>query len=292
MKLHDDIDESEFARKHAAQWLTSGMEVGYRLVLRKLLTQRFGELPADAEAKLKEAVIHTLDEWADRVLTATSLTDVFAGSDTGAVAALERRAGLEALLAFPFGRFARGYFDQGFQQGVGQGVQEGIEVGHRELLRAQLEQRFGTLSARTVAKLDRADTDTLGAWGRRVLTATSLADVFATGSRRRRRRARGVPDFAPPGRATMGLHNYTYQSDFARKYFSEGCQEGFTQGVREGMELGYRELLRDQLQQRFGALPADAGARLEKADSDTLGAWGRRVLTAASLADVFAAEPA
>jgi hypothetical protein len=77
----------------------------------------------------------------------------------------------------------------------------------------------------------------------------------------------------------MDLRSYTYLSDFARKYVAEGRTEG------------YRELLRAQLEQRFGALPADAVARLDKADSDTLGAWERRVLTAASLADVFASEP-
>lgn len=41
--------------------------------------------------------------------------------------------------------------------------------------------------------------------------------------------------------ALMQQHNYTYRSDFARKYVAEG----------------YRDLLRDQLQQRFGALPTD-----------------------------------
>jgi hypothetical protein len=73
----------------------------------------------------------------------------------------------------------------------------------------------------------------------------------------------------------MQQHNYTYQSDFAKKYVAEG----------------YRELLRKQLQQRFGELPADAIARLEEADADTLEAWAGRVLTASSLADVFASEP-
>lgn len=74
----------------------------------------------------------------------------------------------------------------------------------------------------------------------------------------------------------MDLHNYTYQSDFAKKYVAEG----------------YRELLRDQLEQRFGELPDDIGAKLEEADASTIRAWGRRLLTATSLADVFASDPA
>jgi hypothetical protein len=83
--------------------------------------------------------------------------------------------------------------------------------------------------------------------------------------------------------ALMQQHNYTYQSDFAKKYVAEGR--------KEGIELGYRAMLRTQLEQRFGELPADAIARLDQADSDTLDAWARRVLTAGSLADVFASEP-
>lgn len=75
--------------------------------------------------------------------------------------------------------------------------------------------------------------------------------------------------------AVMDLHNYTYQSDFAKKYVAEGN----------------REMLCKLLQRRFGALPADAIARLEQADADTLDVWAYRMLTATSLADVFAAEP-
>ena len=69
----------------------------------------------------------------------------------------------------------------------------------------------------------------------------------------------------------MDFHNYEYQSDFAKKYLAQG----------------YREMLRHLLEQRFGTLPASAEARLEEADGKTLKAWGNRVLTAASLDDVF-----
>jgi hypothetical protein len=91
--------------------------------------------------------------------------------------------------------------------------------------------------------------------------------------------------------ALMQQHNYTYQSDFAKKYVAQGLEEGMKEGTKKGIELGYRELLRDQLQQRFGELPTDVMARLEEADADTLRAWALRVLTAGNLADVFASEP-
>ena len=81
----------------------------------------------------------------------------------------------------------------------------------------------------------------------------------------------------------MQQDKYTYQSDFARKHVAEG--------IKKGIELGYRAALRTLLEERFGELPMDATTRLEEADADTLDAWGGRVLTASSLADVFASEP-
>jgi hypothetical protein len=75
--------------------------------------------------------------------------------------------------------------------------------------------------------------------------------------------------------AIMQQHNYTYQSDFARKYVAEGA----------------RNVLQAQLKQRFGELPADVAIKLDEADADTLGAWSLRVLTAGSLAEVFTPEP-
>jgi hypothetical protein len=87
--------------------------------------------------------------------------------------------------------------------------------------------------------------------------------------------------------AIMQQHNYTYQSDFAKKYLAEGIEEG----RKEGIALGLRELLRDQLEQRFGEIPADLGSKLDEADATTLRAWGRRLLAATSLADVFASDP-
>jgi hypothetical protein len=74
------------------------------------------------------------------------------------------------------------------------------------------------------------------------------------------------------------MQQHSHQSAFAKRY------------VRQGIEHGYRTVLRTQLQQRFGALPADALARLDQAHADTLDAWARRVLTATSLAEVFAGD--
>lgn len=76
--------------------------------------------------------------------------------------------------------------------------------------------------------------------------------------------------------ALMLLEGYEYQSDFAKKY------------VQQGREDGLRTILARLLEQRFGALPATAQAALDQADTDQLLRWGERVLTAASLDDLFA----
>jgi hypothetical protein len=69
----------------------------------------------------------------------------------------------------------------------------------------------------------------------------------------------------------MKPFNYEYQSDFARKYFFEGGAA----------------LLVKQLQLKFGPLSDDASARVHSASSKELDAWAERILSAASLDEVF-----
>ena len=75
--------------------------------------------------------------------------------------------------------------------------------------------------------------------------------------------------------AFMRIEGYEYQSDFARKYVAEGR--------REGLET----MLVRQIEQRFGALPPAIADAIHAADASQLLSWGERVLTAASLADLF-----
>ncbi len=55
-----------------------GQLEGRVATLLRLLTRRFGPLPADATARLHAANASTLDQWADRVLDAPTLAAVFA----------------------------------------------------------------------------------------------------------------------------------------------------------------------------------------------------------------------
>ena len=55
-----------------------GLEEALRNALLGLLTQRFGNLPASALARIHEADADTLKQWAFRVIPAASLDDVLA----------------------------------------------------------------------------------------------------------------------------------------------------------------------------------------------------------------------
>ncbi len=91
---------------------------------------------------------------------------------------------------------------QGRKEGQQQGRKEGLKEGRREglahLLAMQLEGRFGPLPEHAVQALTTARTNSLLAWGRRVLAAGSLDDVFATRSKRGTRpRSSTTPSTGP-----------------------------------------------------------------------------------------------
>lgn len=70
----------------------------------------------------------------------------------------------------------------GLKEGRREGRQEGRQEGRREgevaLLLGQLEHKFGQVDAKTRKRVQRADTERLLDWGKRVLTAERLEDVF------------------------------------------------------------------------------------------------------------------
>lgn len=54
-----------------------GHQEGEMVLLRRLLTQRFGPLPSGVEQRLHAAIVQDLERWADRVLDAQHLDEVF-----------------------------------------------------------------------------------------------------------------------------------------------------------------------------------------------------------------------
>ena len=76
--------------------------------------------------------------------------------------------------------------------------------------------------------------------------------------------------------------------EWTQEWKQQGLEEGIKRGRQEGRQEGESSLLQRQLTLKFGALDEVSRQRLATADSETLLAWGERVLMAASLADVFA----
>ena len=67
----------------ARMGIEQGLQQGEVLMLKRLLTRRFGPLPTWVEQRLTPASRQDLDDWADRVLEAQQLEEVF-GVKSGA----------------------------------------------------------------------------------------------------------------------------------------------------------------------------------------------------------------
>ena len=69
-----------------------------------------------------------------------------------------------------------------------------------------------------------------------------------------------------------------------------GVQKGLQQGLQQGLRQGQLGLLAELLAERFGVLDESVQARLEQADEETLKRWGRNLLSARSMDEVFRAQ--
>lgn len=79
--IADQFREEGFAKgvaKGAAAGKAEGKAEGRAELLLRLVRTRFGSVPADVESRLRRADSDTLDRWAERLFTASSLADVFA----------------------------------------------------------------------------------------------------------------------------------------------------------------------------------------------------------------------
>lgn len=75
------------------------------------------------------------------------------------------------------------------------------------------------------------------------------------------------------------------------KLIEMGHKKGLAKGLAEGIGQGMTRVLLTLIQLKFGEPDAAMIERVRRADADTIERWSGRVLTAASLADVFADEP-
>ena len=80
-----------------------------------------------------------------------------------------------------------------------------------------------------------------------------------------------------------------WKQEGLKKGLEEGRQRGRQEGRQEGRREGERDLIRRQLERKFGVpLPGAILDRLDRADIVLLEAWGDRLLSAATLDQVFA----
>lgn len=70
---------------------------------------------------------------------------------------------------------------QGLEMGVAQGVQQGMQQGEIALLKSLLEHKFSSIPQAYLHKMDRASSAQLLEWGKKVLSAQNLDEIF-TGS--------------------------------------------------------------------------------------------------------------
>jgi hypothetical protein len=68
--------------------------------------------------------------------------------------------------------------ERGLEQGLEQGVKKGIRQGEAQMLLRQLTLRFGDLPQSAREHVESADPDTLLRWSERILTASTLDEVF------------------------------------------------------------------------------------------------------------------
>ncbi len=69
--------------------------------------------------------------------------------------------------------------EQGIERGIERGIEQGIPRGVRVTLRKLLLLKFPTASEAWLARLEAADLPTLEKLSERVLSSTSIEDVFA-----------------------------------------------------------------------------------------------------------------
>ena len=69
-------------------------------------------------------------------------------------------------------------FKKGKQQGMQHGKQQGMRQGESTMLLRQMERKFGQVSEEVKQKIEEADSDTLLEWGEKIISASTIDDVF------------------------------------------------------------------------------------------------------------------
>lgn len=80
--------------------------------------------------------------------------------------------------------FAKRFVAEGVAKGVAQGMAKGVAKGRTELVLKLLNLKFGKLSARTKKRVSSATAAELDGFAERILTATTLGEVWRPAKKR------------------------------------------------------------------------------------------------------------
>jgi len=80
-----------------------------------------------------------------------------------------------------------------------------------------------------------------------------------------------------------------YVTSIERLGREEGREEGLQEGLQKGLQKGLQALLLAQIEEKFGPPNAPICRRIEKASREEILAWAKKILTASSQDELFAA---
>jgi hypothetical protein len=158
----------------AVQYVEGDNWLGVALAaLMKIDKQRMRDLGNEAVRRLGMA---PLTEYQRFLLTAC--VDKYLPLDEAGRAQFEQSiaTGDEGVRTMTKGFIERAY-DRGAEEGAQKGRNAGLQEGQAKLLRAMLEQKFGTLPERFVDRLNQLPADRLVSVGIKVMTATTLDEL-------------------------------------------------------------------------------------------------------------------
>ena len=77
--------KEEIAHQARSKGLQEGRQEGRQAMLKELIQHKFGELGPELDIRLRQASRDDLVAWSRRMLTATTLDEIFSDSDSSAV---------------------------------------------------------------------------------------------------------------------------------------------------------------------------------------------------------------
>jgi hypothetical protein len=141
----------------------------------KRLQRAFAELDElPPRSQLRRGLMQVMVAWRPKILETSSEDNMLSPETKALYAAWE-----EKIIAKGIEKGRKEGIKAGKAQGIKAGKAQGIKEGERALVRKQLTLRFGKLSADAERRIARASLAELERWAERVLTARSLAAVFA-----------------------------------------------------------------------------------------------------------------